>query len=47
MSIGGIENDLQVYCLCEHHDGDEHQGYPGLTDHIRESLDRAGGRQQG
>ncbi len=23
MSMGGIENDVQAYCLCEHHDADD------------------------
>ena len=32
ISMGGIDNDVQVYCQCEHHEGDEHQQpEPGLT----------------
>ena len=23
ISVDGIENDVQLYCMCEHHDGDE------------------------
>ncbi len=39
MSIGGIENDVEAYCMCEHH---QLQGSPaGLMSHIRERIDRA------
>ncbi len=34
MSIGGVENDVQAYCMCEHH---RLEGSPaGLMSHIRE-----------
>ena len=39
MSLSGIENDVEAYCMCEHH---QLQGSPaGLMSHIRERIDRA------
>jgi hypothetical protein len=40
MSIGGIDNDVQAYCQCEHHDGVEGPD-AGLAVHIRERLAQA------
>ena len=44
MSIGGIENDVQAYCMCEHH---QLRGpAAGLSDYVRERLDQARRRRQ-
>ena len=45
MFIGGLENDVQVYCLCEHHE--ELRGPTAdLTAPVRERLHEARLRQR-
>ena len=45
ISIGGIENDVQMYCQCEHHEGDEGEGPSALAGIVAKRLDEARLRQ--
>ena len=45
MSIGGIDNDVQAYCLCEHHELDQQGTAPGLADHVRWRVEEAAHRE--